>query len=720
MKRPVLALTVMALSAGLVAVAPSASADTGTTTSFLRTLGGPNHAEMYPSGMEIAPDDTIVIADTGNDQVAKYSAAGSEIWRVGSYGTGTNQFWNPRDIGVDAAGNIYVADSRNNRIVKLAPNGTWIGAFLGPTGNRISFPLGVSVSADTMYVADSGKNRVRVWDLSGNQLREFTDPGSGACDLNDPRDADADPNGNVYIANYKNHNIVKLSPTGNCLTSWATGTIASNTPYGVRVAPDPVVGVSLVYVALGNEDTIEVYRQNGTKEGTIGGQGDASQPGTFDELRRVAVSADGDVWGADLWGWRVERFNRTATGWSYAQTVGPPLPPSTATRVFHQPHQIAFEANGTVNIVDTVHHKIVRMSPTGQIISECGRRGSAIGQYNWPRGVAVDPVTGYLWVANTKQYNIHVIRTDTCGAAPVSGAKFGGFGTGLNQFNWPHSIAIRASDRVAFIADTNNHRIVSYNVATRTAIAQFGTKGTGNNQFQFPTAVAVSPETGNLFVADSKNNRIVEFQVSNGGATFTRVTSYTDAFSEPQGVAIDPQGRIIVADTKNNRVVILRQNGTELGTLTSFTYPESVSVDPTGRIYVSDTYADRVQVYDAYQAVPPPPDTTPPDATITVPAQDQTIPTLTLSATGTATDNMGVASVGVAIKDRTTNLWWRANGTWGAYQVHQATLATPGASSTTWSFTWNAPGPGQYSIMAIATDTAALVDPTKPTRRFVM
>ncbi|MGZ8578578.1 MAG: NHL repeat-containing protein, partial [Actinomycetota bacterium] len=527
MRRVVLAVTLTAVAAGMVMVAPAAGADSGTTTAFLRTLGGPNHAEMYSSGMEIASDGTIVIADTGNDQVAKYSAAGAQLWRVGSYGTGTNQFWNPRDIGIDSAGNIYVADSRNNRIVKLAPNGTWVAAFLGPTGNRISFPLGVSVSNDSIYVADSGKNRVRVWDLSGNEIRQVTDPGSGACDLNDPRDVDADPSGNVYVANYKNHNIVKFSSTGACLTSWMTGTIASNTPYGVRIAPDPVLGISLVYVALGNEDTIEVYRQNGTKEGVVGGQGTAAQPGTFDELRRVAVAADGDIWGADLWGWRVERFNRTATGWQYAQTIGAPLPASTNSAVFHQPHQIAFSDDGTLNIMDTVHHKIVRMSPTGQILKECGKRGSATGQYNWPRGVAVDPVTGYLWVANTKQYNIHVIRTDTCGAAPVSGARFGVFGTALNQFNWPQSIVIRASDRVAFIADTNNHRIVSYNVATRAPIAQFGTKGTANNQFQFPTAVALSPVTGNLFVADSKNNRIVEFQVSNGGATFTRVTSYT-------------------------------------------------------------------------------------------------------------------------------------------------------------------------------------------------
>ena len=342
----------------------------------------------------------------------------------------------------------------------------------------------------------------------------------------------------------------------------------------------------------------------------MGGNGLADEPGTFTELRRVAVAADGDVWGADLWGWRLERFNRTAGGWQYKERIGDPLPPATRRHVFHQPHQIAFESGGTLAIVDTVHHRFVRMSPTGDILSICGQRGSAVGQYNWPRGIAVDPVPGgagqtNYWVANTKQYNIHVIRSDNCLGAPPAGgvpSKFGTQGSALDQFNWPHAIVIRVSDRIAFIADTNNHRIVSYDVATRTPVAAFGTRGSGNNQFGHPSAVALSPVSGNLFVADTDNDRIVEYSVSSGGATFTREAVYTGGFKNPQGVAVDPQGRIFVADTGHDRLVVLRANGNEIATVTDLSGPESVAVDPAGRIYVSDTYADRVRVYEAYAA----------------------------------------------------------------------------------------------------------------------
>ena len=68
--------------------------------SYVSTLGGPLHAEFYSSGLEVASDGTIVIADTGNNQVAKYTQSGTQIWRVGGPGPGVNQFLRPRDVCV--------------------------------------------------------------------------------------------------------------------------------------------------------------------------------------------------------------------------------------------------------------------------------------------------------------------------------------------------------------------------------------------------------------------------------------------------------------------------------------------------------------------------------------------------------------------------------------------------------------------------------------------
>jgi DNA-binding beta-propeller fold protein YncE len=701
----------------------SPSAANAAAPVFLRTLGGPNHAEMYPGGLEVAPGGGLVIADTANNTVEKYSAAGTQLWRVGTYGSGTNQFWNPRDVGISSDGTVYVDDTRNNRIVTLdGATGAWENTFSGPTGNKISFALGVSVhttaAGERVYVADSGKNKVRVFDLAGNQLNEFKIT-SGACTFQDVRDADADAAGNIYVANYKAHNVVKLSPTGTCLTSWTTGTQANNTPYGVRVATDPFLG-ELVYVALGNENRVEIWTKSGTLVTRFGGKGTATQPGTFYELRRVAVAADGDVWGADLWGWRIERWDRTSGAWTYAQSIGTPLPADTDTRVFHETRGIAFEADGTVNIVDTNHHRFVRMTPAGHIINSCGVRGSNVGQFNWPRGQAVDLATGNIWVANTKQYNIHVINPTTCGGAGAN-SKFGTFGTGVGQFNWPYDIAIRQSDRIAFIADTNNHRIVTYDVATRTYISTFGTQGIGTGQFKFPSAVDIDPANGHLLVADSGNNRIVELS-DTGGKNLQVTNTFTGGFTGPDGVAADANGDIYVADTGNNRVVILSPAGSVLESFsgpTGLNHPEAIAVAPNGEIYVADTYNDRVQVFAAY-AGGGAPDTTPPDATLSVPTQDQAFSSVPVQMNGNATDNVGVASVKIAVKDRTTGLWYRANGTWGSFQQQLSVLGSPNAASTTWSFAWTpAPGgSGAYAVQVTAFDLTGNIDPTKPYIRF--
>src|ERR1700689_2800416 len=120
-------LTGIAMSRAIVAAVlgsarpggPAPATDPTVTASYASTLGGPGHAAMYPSGMEIVPTNSttiaagiaadVVIADTGNDQIALYTTSGTQVWRIGSEGNaapcGSNpvgfpQFEQPRDVGV--------------------------------------------------------------------------------------------------------------------------------------------------------------------------------------------------------------------------------------------------------------------------------------------------------------------------------------------------------------------------------------------------------------------------------------------------------------------------------------------------------------------------------------------------------------------------------------------------------------------------------------------
>ena len=86
---------------------------------------------------------------------------------------------------------------------------------------------------------------------------------------------------------------------------------------------------------------------------------------------------------------------------------------------------------------------------------------------------------------------------------------------------------------------------------------------------------------------------------------------------------------------------------------------------------------------------------------------------------GAATDDVGVTSVRVAIRDNATLKWWTGSG-WGTFTNLAATVATPGATSTTWSYTWAPPAPGTYGMQVSAVDAAGNVSPVRPWRTFTV
>ena len=123
-----------ALLAPLLAAvsAPASAAPT-----FTGTLAGPSEAAMYPSGEQYdAVNDRLVVADTGRDRVLFYSLAGEKLGGFGEYGNGPGQFASPRDVAVDEAGNIYVADAENNRIQVFTTRVTSCGRRVGWAGRR--------------------------------------------------------------------------------------------------------------------------------------------------------------------------------------------------------------------------------------------------------------------------------------------------------------------------------------------------------------------------------------------------------------------------------------------------------------------------------------------------------------------------------------------------------------------------------------------------------
>lgn len=220
-----------------------------------------------PAGIAIDSQDNVYVADFRNHSIRKITPAGvvSTIAGNGTAGfeddNGINaQFNAPSGIAIDEQDNCYVADSNNHKIRKIDPAGnvtTVVGSTQGfEDGDRTTAqfdrPFGVTVAADgTLYVADSFNHRIRKIDTEGNvttvagSTEGFTDGDSATAEFDIPAALTLDALGNLYIADFSNNSIRKLSTDGQVTTIAGTGdegdqdgtgaTAQFNSPQGIFI-----------------------------------------------------------------------------------------------------------------------------------------------------------------------------------------------------------------------------------------------------------------------------------------------------------------------------------------------------------------------------------------------------------------------------------------------------------------------------------------------------
>ena len=192
---------------------------------FLSELAGP--ADVGGAGLSgaaslaVGAGGTIYVADTNHNRVLVYSAGGSLLARWGAgqgdgaAGGGPGEFNHPAAVAVDPEGNVYVADSNNNRIVRLAANGAVIGEWgsRGTGNGRFHDPDGVAVdAAGRVYVLDGENNRVEVFEADGRFLAKWGLRGSGVGELSQPGAIAVGCAGDVYVADTNNNRVERFLP----------------------------------------------------------------------------------------------------------------------------------------------------------------------------------------------------------------------------------------------------------------------------------------------------------------------------------------------------------------------------------------------------------------------------------------------------------------------------------------------------------------------------
>src|ERR1051326_1390440 len=143
---------------------------------FLHKWGGPGQLNR-PAGLVVDSRDHVLVSDTLNNRIVRFTPDGEILASFGSAGSGPGEFNMPWGIGVDREDNVYVADWRNDRVQKFTASGEYLATFgsSGPGAGELSRPADVAVDADgNVYVADWGNERVSVFEPSGYPLTSIT------------------------------------------------------------------------------------------------------------------------------------------------------------------------------------------------------------------------------------------------------------------------------------------------------------------------------------------------------------------------------------------------------------------------------------------------------------------------------------------------------------------------------------------------------------------
>ncbi len=274
-------------------------------------------------------------------------AAGSQ-WGVD--GAQAARFNHPMGIAW-GEGFLYVADTENGVIKKFREDGTLVGEWTG-----FKRPIAVAASGGIVYVADFLADRVTKLDSDGTVLARWGESGTGDGEFDAPSGIAVDSEGDVYVVDFYNHRVQKFTADGEFLLQWGgEGRWNAEFRYPTEIA---VNDRGDIFVADAYNHRIQKFTSEGDYIGKWGGVGygiSGTWPGWFRLAKAIAVDSTGDVYVADAFNRRVQKF--TGAG-AYLGEWGKS---STGSDGLEYPAGVAVDGRGRMYVSDFFKNRIRRL-----------------------------------------------------------------------------------------------------------------------------------------------------------------------------------------------------------------------------------------------------------------------------------------------------------------------------------------------------------------------
>lgn len=494
--------------------------------------------------------DRLYVLDARTSSLLIYED-GKLVKTAGSEGDKPGQLSDPAGVDVGPTGKVYVADTGNNRVEVFDHDGNFLTTFgeKGSEPGHLRAPESVAVGADgRLYVADTGNGRVQVFTEEGILLYQVGANGKEPGQIRTPARVAVDPSDSVYVLDRGNGRIQKFDASAHPVQAFPLD--------GNDMAVD---SYGFLYVLDGGDGKVIEESPAGQVIGKFGSYGTGL--GQMKKAKGIAVAPDGTLIVLDTGNTRIARVELT----DKLKTAALPVNSAAKMLVSGPTRDWPVTATAIAALGDSIYAYL----PAGGPFAVLGPDGKTKSRFGAAKGKGGDVTRASGGLAASKKLGIFVSDTtgDRLQKFSLDGRWQANIGESQGFFDGkkkegrvrtPNGVAINDEGTI-YVADTGNRRVDAFS-PDGVFVFSIGPK-LGSYELQQPVAVAYD-SAGFLFIVDKGLKRV--FKCEPSGAFIAAWGEEGDGpgqFKAPVSIAFDGQNYLYTLDAELKRVSVHTRDG---------------------------------------------------------------------------------------------------------------------------------------------------------------